>query len=586
MEPKVLLFSVQRITVNLLREDLETPGLLALAGFLETKGYDALIYKGEPASVKEFLENQIQAKDLLAVGFYCHYENQFEVAALSAEITEEYALPVILGGPQVGGFDAAYLQESRCLAAVCGEGEITLWRLLESLSGKGGDWRDIDGIIYADEHSDLVRTPPGPIVENLDDLPLPAFHKWVNKPILREIHVMTGRGCPFNCAFCHEGSLSRPVRLRSIKNVLKEVETLLANEPEAKYIFFTDDTFVLSPKRVRAFCEGLSGLREKRDFAWFCEGHANLLDRWPDLLSEMTKAGMIRLQIGVESGVAKVLEIYGKQTTQPQIERVVKACFDSGVHQVVGAFITGGPFESEEIVSQNMAFCDKLIELAPGVAELGPSPLTPYPDTAIARDPKKYGIRIIDGKGITAYSDYPVTETATMNREQIARAQKELIEHEIQTMHRVFKQGKVSHERILNSFVDFSYGAMSLWYLAVYSKIPFLKGYYTLLARGAVSRSNDIPPEDLAEWRPQRILEMWHDVGFSEGYPRIGKEVLSPLEFEILLYATGKLRLNQVLDRVYHKFSTRFKDRDGFEAMAADILKTFEERYWLAYAPL
>ena len=586
MEKRVLLFHVQRITVDLLREDLEIPGLLALAAFLETKGYDPLIYKGEPTPAKKFLERQIQENDILAVGFYCHYENQFEVAALSSEIAEEYALPVILGGPQVGGFDTAYLQQSRCLAAVYGEGEITLWRLLKSLSGKGDDWRKIDGIIYSDDKNGLVRTPPGPIVKNLDDLPPPAFHRWVNKPILQEIHVMTGRGCPFNCAFCQEGSISRPVRLRSVQNVLNEVETLLENEPEAKYIFFTDDTFVLSHRRVRAFCEGLTRLREKRDFAWFCEGHANHLDRWPDLLSDMTNAGMIRLQIGVESGVAKVLEIYGKKTTPPQIERVVKACFDSGVHQVVGFFITGGPFESEEIVSQNKAFCDKLIELAPGVVELGPSPLTPYPDTDIARHPEKYGLRILDDKGITAYSDYPVTETATMNREQIARSQKELIEHEINTMHRVFKEGKVSHEKILNSFVDFSYGAMSLWYLVVYSKIPFLKGYYTLLSRGAVRRSNEIPPSDLGDWRPQRILEMWHDVEFSTGYPRIGKEVLSPLEFEILLYSTGKQRLNQLLDRVYHKFSTRFKDRGEFNSMGRDILKTFEKRYWLAYAPI
>jgi hypothetical protein len=218
--------------------------------------------------------------------------------------------------------------------------------------------------------------------------------------------------------------------------------------------------------------------------------------------------------------------------------------------------------------------------------ELGPSPLTPYPDTAIARQPERYGLRILDSRGITAFSDYPVTETATMSREQIARAQKTLIEHEIQTMHRLYKNGKISHERILNSFIDFSYGAMSLWYLAVYSKVPFLEGYYSLLARGAVSRSDEIPPSELGAWRPQRILEMWHDVDFSEGYPKIGKVVLSPIEFELLLYSTGKLRLTQVLEKVQQKFGKRFKDRKEFGVVVADILKKFEKRYWLAYAPI
>ena len=39
-----------------------------------------------------------------------------------------------------------------------------------------------------------------------------------------ELSIMTGRGCPFHCAFCHEGHHTKKVRFRSVENVLEEIE--------------------------------------------------------------------------------------------------------------------------------------------------------------------------------------------------------------------------------------------------------------------------------------------------------------------------------------------------------------------------
>ncbi|MCX8131421.1 MAG: B12-binding domain-containing radical SAM protein [Clostridia bacterium] len=586
MEGRVLLFNIHRITSDILNLEVESPGLLALAAFLETKGYDALVYQGEPSLARDFLGRQSKENIILAVGFYCDFENRTEVSEMSRFIASNYGLPVIFGGPQVSGMDAEYISNSKCTAAIAGEGEITLWRFLDCLCEQGGDWRELGGVVYVDESGTLIQKPCGNIVQNLDELPLPALHRWVNRPVRRKAHVLTGRGCPFNCAFCHEGSLSRSVRLRSVEHVLHEVETILDNEPYINYIVFADDTFTLSPERVKKLCEGLVRLRQKRDFIWYCEGHIKLLDKWPEMLADMVEAGMVRLQMGIESGVQSVLDKYNKGTTVPQIENVIKAAVDAGVHQIVGFFITGGPFESRETIERNKAFYERLIELAPGIIELGPSPLMPYPDTDIARCPGKYGIRILDPKGNTTFSDYPVTETEAMTREEIAKAQKELIAHGVGVMMRLFRQGKVPHERVLNCFRFHSYGAVSVWYTAIYSQVPFVHGYYTLLARGAVSRSDEIPENRIEEWRPQRTMEIWHDVDFSQGFPRIGRDVLSPLEFELLLYSTGKLCLCQVLDIVYDKFSGRIETRREFDDMARRILRSFEKKYWLVYAPL
>ena len=582
----ILLFNVHRITYDSLKMVTEPGSLLGLAAFLEQHGWKTQVFQGEPSRARNFLSAEMDKNPVLAVGFYCDFENPVEVRQMSRWATEEFGIPVVLGGPQVGGFDADFLRESGCLAAVLGEGEIPLLRLLGCLFRTGAPWKGIEGLVYRDETGQLVRNPPGALLSNLDELPLPAIHRWVNKPFRTKAHILTGRGCPFNCAFCHEGSLSRPVRLRGVPHVLAELDALLAKEPDLKYIAFADDTFITSPRRVREFCRGIAERRQTRNFVWYCEGHVKYLSRWPEILPDMVEAGMVRLQTGIESGLQEVLDIYNKKTTLEEIERVVASAAAAGVHQLVGFFITGGAFENKETLEHNKAFSERLIELAPGVVELGPSPLMPYPDTDIARNPSKYGIRFLDPDGLTTLSDYPVNETETMSREQIAMAQQELVQHVIRCMRQAYTDGKIPHERILHCFQDLTYGAVSLWHTAVYSVLPFVRGYYTLLARGAVRRSQDIPESELDGWRPQRIMEMWHDMDFTPGYPRIGRQVLSPLEFELLLYSTGKLRLREVRNRVYPRFADNFSTRAEFDSLVDAILQRFEAECWLAYAPL
>lgn len=585
MDGKILLLNIHRFTYDLMSITNESPGILYLAGYLESKGYDALVFQGEPRDALAFIENETKKSKILAVGFYCDFENTVEVYEMSGLISKEYKIPVIFGGPQVSGFDAKYISESGCLAAVYGEGELTLHGLLECLYNGAGDWKKLCGIIYTNEAGQLVKNEPGPIIENLDDLPLPAFHRWVNKPDFKSVYIQTGRGCPFSCAFCHEGSLKRKVRLKSVDKVIEHIELMLEKEPNLNYIAFADDTLVMSRERVSKLCAGLCELRKKRNFVWFCEGHMKQLIKYPGILAEMTQAGMIKMQVGIESGSQAVLDSYNKKTTITEIEEVVKMAAAEGVHQMIGFFITGGPFESREIIEENKKFAEKLLNLAPGVIILGVSPMMPYPATDISRCPDKFGMQIIDPAGLTVFSDFPVTRTAALSRQEIAAGQNELIQHILNTMMKLFKEGKVPHETIVNCFRDFNYGAQSVWYMSIYNVVPFVRGYYTLISRNAVKRSADIADDEIYGWRPQRIMEMWHDIDFSEGYPAVGKDALSPLEFELILHSTGKLKLKQVLDKVREKFGRLFKDEAEFNNAAMDILKTFEKKYWLAYAP-
>lgn len=587
MKKSILLLNVHRIMASTLEIVGEIPGgLLCLGSWLEKNGYDPQIFSCEPSRARSLIGERAQGSSLAMIGFYCDFENQVEIQEIGSWISANFPIPVILGGPQTVGFDADFLRKAKCLAAVIGEGEITLLKLLHALRTQEEDWRRTPGIVYLDDQGELVGTGPGEILEDLDQIPLPALHLCPDTRSETQYKIMTGRGCPYSCAFCQEGATKYKARFRSVGNILGELEAAMDRDPEINYLAFTDDTFTLSLDRVRQICSGLDRIRRKREFHWYCEAHVQTLDRWPEMLEIMVRSGLVRLQIGVESASPKVLNACRKKITPAMILRVVKRAVQAGVRQIFTCFLTGAPFESPEITEKNRRFVERLLRAAPGIIEISMSPVMPYPGTEISRCPEKFDLKILDPSGQTVISDFPVTESVRMDREEIAQAQKDLVETMLQVMRQLFRDGKVPHDRILHIFRDPSKRRYFLWKKAVYDQVPFLNSYYSLMASGAVRRSRDIPSQDLPDYRPQRILELWHDVDFSEGFPCVGDYVLSPVEFELLLHATGKLDLKTVLDRVYRKFPGIYRNRKEWERVSRRILNSFEKKYWIAYAPL
>ena len=79
--------------------------------------------------------------------------------------------------------------------------------------------------------------------------------------------MITSRGCPGLCTFCSSPPFyGRKYRLQSAARVIKELEVLSLKG--YKEIFFRDETFTASAKRVREICEGI--LARKLDLTWIC----------------------------------------------------------------------------------------------------------------------------------------------------------------------------------------------------------------------------------------------------------------------------------------------------------------------------
>ncbi|MBR0061091.1 MAG: radical SAM protein, partial [Selenomonadaceae bacterium] len=436
-----------------------------------------------------------------------------------------------------------------------------------------GELEKIRGITYL-RGGELIKTPERPPIKNLDALPfIDEACYLVPDDFYRGLSLMTGRGCPFRCAFCHDGAHTRAVRLRSVENVLAEVDTYLKNWGDDElYIFFTDDTFTLNSGRVKAICEGLAERRKTYNFKFFCEGHVHTLYQNPEMISDLVKGGCVRIQLGIEAGTAPALKAYGKNTTPEEIFEVVRLCRDAGIREVYGNIILGGANFTREIFEADKKFVRELLEESRGVVEIGVVTFWPLAETKMTRCPKEFGIKICDAEFLTSVGDFPQIETPELDRLTINDMRREFTEEIAAQMIDMLENWRVPTERILSWFPTShrikNYG---MWFKELMGR-EILFAYYEMLKLGEGFHSAQV--ENLAAAHPLRVAQLsTHLKRINSTTAEICGEVLSGVELEILLLTTGKLSVKEIARRVNQNISDVTK-----------ILKRLESHHLIVYS--
>jgi radical SAM superfamily enzyme YgiQ (UPF0313 family) len=235
----------------------------------------------------------------------------------------------------------------------------------------------------------VVNNPEAPAIEDLDSLP------WVTKVYKRDLDVTrynvpfllnpyislyTSRGCPAMCTFClwpqtHSG---HRWRLRSADDIAAEMKYAIENFPEAKEIFFDDDTFNYRKERTIEVCKKLKPL----NFTWSCTSRVTT-DY--DTLKAMKDAGCRLLIVGYESGDPQILKNIKKGATIDMAERFTANCKKLGL-VVHGDFIVGLPGESRESIRKTIDFAKKLDNETIQVSIAHPYPGTEFYDYAKKND--------------------------------------------------------------------------------------------------------------------------------------------------------------------------------------------------------
>jgi len=287
---------------------------------------------------------------------------------------------IVMVGPHVSALPEESLNINNSIdAAALREYEDTLTDLVERLEKKE-DVRQVKGLVIR-QNGQLTRTGDRELREDLDSLPFvsQAYRKHLNYKDYFYAHsqypiitIITGRGCPYQCVYCVYPQVfcSRKPRLRSIVNVVDEIEYIIKNFPDVEELMFEDDTLTFNKKRCLEFADEI--LRRGIKIKWSANSRCDV-----DLetMRMLKKAGARLFCVGVESGDQGVLDQMKKSMKVERVRQFFKDAKKAGI-KLHGCFMVGNPGETKETLEITLQFAK---ELNPDTAQF--FPIMVYPGT-------------------------------------------------------------------------------------------------------------------------------------------------------------------------------------------------------------
>lgn len=300
---------------------------------------------------------------------------------VATEIKKNCESKIVLVGPPTSQFPDKILDNNGIDIVARFEYDFAIKEIAGKIE-KGESLKDLEGISYK-ANGKIIHNPDREFTssEDLDKIPFVSevYKKhlhiqdyFLGSSLYPEVQIFTGRGCPFQCTFCSwpQTLMGHKYRVRSISNVLDELEWIQENLPEVKEVFFEDDTFTINRKRVVDFCKEYK--ERKLDITWACNARVGL-DY--ETMKEMKRANCRLVIVGYESGSEDILKNIKKGITVSQTRMFVGDAKKAGL-LVHGDFIIGLPGETKETIEMTK----KLIkETKPEILQV--SVASPFPGT-------------------------------------------------------------------------------------------------------------------------------------------------------------------------------------------------------------
>ena len=383
---RVLLAKARRLGYG--EEEIVLPlGIMYLASVLREAGHEVRIYDcgrdwDDPERFRRALLDA--APDVVGLSSITYEAPVMEGMAHLCKATLP-DVPVIAGGPHPSAYPERCCRLGPIDYVAIGEAERTAVELVDALTRGGRDPRSIRGLAYWDERTgEVVRTPPREFIEDLDSLPFPAWDLvdnelyWQAEPCSgmgrrRYMALMTSRGCPFRCIYCHQVHGKR-FRARSPENVLRELH-VIDERYGIRDFEVMDDIVNADRARTLELCDRIVAAN-LRPALHFPNGvRTDLLDA--EQIDGLRRAGTVSMCAPVETTSPRLQKLIKKNLDVEKVRDRIAIAVDRGIY-VVGCFMLGFPTETYEEARGTLEWA-----LRTDLHHSHFSLLTPYPGTAI-----------------------------------------------------------------------------------------------------------------------------------------------------------------------------------------------------------
>jgi anaerobic magnesium-protoporphyrin IX monomethyl ester cyclase len=329
-------------------------GLMYLSSALQQAGYSVRHIDHTFMERSEVLD-QIRRLRPSVVGIYCMITMQDEAFSLARDLKGKALL--VVGGPYPSGEPEAFLDDFDLVAV--GEGEETIVEIMEHLEDQS--FEEVKGLVFKRD-GDTIRTEARARTKDMSALPLPYRGDLPNAEYIAywrrhwkdaTTPLMSTRGCPFRCEFCHKPVFGDLFRARSAESVIAEMREIA--ELGYDHIWMSDDLFTLNYHRTMELCQAIEAAQVP--LTWECLSRVTHVDY--ELFAQMKRSGCKRIFFGIESGDDGVLKQMSKGITPEQSRTAVEACVQAGI-KAAGFFMVGYLGETPESLLRTISFSSSL----------------------------------------------------------------------------------------------------------------------------------------------------------------------------------------------------------------------------------
>ncbi len=352
-----------------------------------------------------------KGSDLVGISVMTNYFNN--AIQITRKLRNNYDFPILWGGihPTIRPEESLDYADMVCI----GESEETLVELADKIQNKQY-YYDVKGMGFNDKGKKIVngsRALPGTknaaIIKSLDQIPFQDYDYRshfilkgenivrMDQEIIKQCaagvyFTLTTRGCPFGCTYCVNNTFlamyphQKPIRKRSVDNVIMELQEVKSKLPFTEIIEFGDDAFFLMS--VDEIKELSKKYKEQIGLPlWVTGTTPNTLTK--EKLSLLVDAGLVEIRMGVQSAAERTKKFYKRPHSNPQVANAMKMINEyKDTVKVDYDIILDSPWDTDEDSIETLMFLSKL----PTPFRLNLFSLVFYPETDIYREAKKEGL--------------------------------------------------------------------------------------------------------------------------------------------------------------------------------------------------
>ncbi len=367
-----------------------------------------------PDDVLDELSRLSSDSDLIGIGLMTNYFDN--ARQITSHLKKTVAAPVLWGGVH------ATIRPEECIRfadMVCvGDGEEAVLELVQRIEHHHAT-SDIPNI-WVHQNGDIVQNAPRPLTQNINAFPAPDYScqdhyvlyngqiRLLDIELLKIIlsqgtvshhlgrigyQTMTGRGCPHKCSYCINDAVKNLygpkgyLRWRSVEHVISELRWVKQHLPFVNFIWISDDAFFSRPlKDIQSFCDAY-----QKDIGFPFSCLASPLTMSQEKMDCLVNAGLIYIQMGIQSGSARIQELFNRKamnnTVMLSAAHIIHQYRDR-IHPPSYDFILDVPYETVMDKIESL----RLIAQLPKPFRLQPFSLVLYPGTHLYKMAKADGL--------------------------------------------------------------------------------------------------------------------------------------------------------------------------------------------------